>query len=623
MKSMRMFSNPSRRSSLSKCKSFWLVLSFFVFGSFSAWGQTQVAYANAGSMGSPIPVTGGGNVVHGGTSSTGTGCTTCTGASIDFTSSKPVTVNVTGGIYAIEIYLSSNNSTTGSRNVSYEYSSSNTFTGTATGTIAAPVVGTGKLTCDNLETYKTVIPAPANEEEWCKLTVNSNCRIIRIVVYKIDAGPTGPSLSATPTSYANCLTKNIASGGATSVESFLVNGSQLTSAVTATAPAGFEVSLSGTGGWAGSVTVPQTAGEITDVPVYVRIAASVATVQSLASANITISGGGVATNASVAVCGEVVNVSPLPCPTTMQVDNVTFAGAEFSWSNVANNNGYIIKVYNGAVEVQSNTVAKNATTYAISGLTELTAYTVRLTVKGDGTSGGDSPECAAQNFTTTKAPVSNKVTCLTEDFGFIVQAGNQSEAESPGNSALQSGSDRTKSGLVLESGLWDVTAARYITNSDAPFNGDIGVGSNGNAIFLRGANSTLVSPEFDNPKAISFYIKVLADNTVATNGFIIKVGSTTITTIKMDGVEKTADASERFHNVGNSAFTTGWHLVEAEVPVAMQTTSSGNNVTIQSGDGSNDRQSYYIDNFKVECSSTNLTAAPDAGGMNYVVDILI
>ena len=91
-------------------------------------------------------------------------------------------------------------------------------------------------------------------------------------------------------------------GTASAAQSFTVSGSNLTSAITVTAPTGFEVSTDATS-YASSKTLTQVSGTVAATTISVRIAASTAA-GTLASANVTIEATGV-TTANIAVSGTV------------------------------------------------------------------------------------------------------------------------------------------------------------------------------------------------------------------------------------------------------------------------------------------------------------------------------
>jgi hypothetical protein len=97
------------------------------------------------------------------------------------------------------------------------------------------------------------------------------------------ASPVTFTITVNPTSTAT-ITNGPVSGdisaciGAASaspfIQQFKISGTGLTDNITATAPAGFELSLVPASGYANSVSVPQSGGKVNEVKVYVRSAAT-------------------------------------------------------------------------------------------------------------------------------------------------------------------------------------------------------------------------------------------------------------------------------------------------------------------------------------------------------------
>lgn len=466
------------------------------------------------------------------------------------------------------------------------YTTSGTMTGSSAG---------------NCQTYTVTPDTPIQGGTWIEFTWSGN---VNVAGFDIVTASTGPTLTAIPTTITD-LQKNLYDNS-NSIGTFTLSGENLIADATITAPTGFEISLNGTSGWATTQTVAHTAGSITDVPVYVRIASTVTTTGSVGPANITITSTD-ATSKTVAVSGEVVNLTPLTCPVTMTVDDISFFGATFTWNNVANNSGYTIKIYKAGVQVSSEDVAMNATSYNITGLDQLTAYTARLIVKGNGSTNGNSAECVARAFTTTKAPVSNSVGCLAEDFEGIQEGTNSTERGTNDNDVLGSGSSNGKTRLLLSTGTWGVIGLRGYTsdshsgNKSIAFRGDV-------------KPPSLETPVLDNPQKISFYAKAIGSDIVIR----VEVGGLLVTDgVTVDGVAVTIDAS------GDIPLTATWHKIEVLVPDSKKTTKTTIKI-IGDRTGSNSLGSSnlpLVDDVSVECSSSDLSAAPDAGGMNYVVDM--
>lgn len=102
-------------------------------------------------------------------------------------------------------------------------------------------------------------------------------------------------------------------GTASASQSVKVSGSKLTADITATAPTGFEVSLDDAT-FSSSVTLTQAGGNVTDVTVYVRVAA--ATAAGSPSGNLELTSTG-ATQLDVAVSGTV--STPVPVKTIKEL----------------------------------------------------------------------------------------------------------------------------------------------------------------------------------------------------------------------------------------------------------------------------------------------------------------
>ncbi|MBS1501601.1 MAG: beta-propeller fold lactonase family protein, partial [Bacteroidetes bacterium] len=124
--------------------------------------------------------------------------------------------------------------------------------------------------------------------------------------------PTTFTITVNPSSVTPTITAGPVSGYASTcvnspsasphVEQFTVTGSGLANGITATAPAGFEISLSAGNGYGPSVVIPESGGNAASTAVYVRAAAS--TIIGGISGNVVLSSPGVP-NQNVAVTGFV------------------------------------------------------------------------------------------------------------------------------------------------------------------------------------------------------------------------------------------------------------------------------------------------------------------------------
>jgi gliding motility-associated-like protein len=156
------------------------------------------------------------------------------------------------------------------------------------------------------------------------------------------------------------------------IQQFSVSGSALAADVTATAPAGFEISLAPATGYAGSLSIAQSAGTITNKVVYVR---SAATATGNISGNVVLSSSG-AVNSLVAVKGT---INQLPTVTQIPdqikakgdlTDAVTFTGSGpiYTW---VNDNPQIGLAANGAGNIASFKTLNNTGSDITANITVL------------------------------------------------------------------------------------------------------------------------------------------------------------------------------------------------------------------------------------------------------------
>jgi len=158
------------------------------------------------------------------------------------------------------------------------------------------------------------------------------------ITFTITLNSLSPSITAGPVSGSISACLGSASAGV-NIQQFTVSGSNLTGDITATAPAGFEISLTASGGYGGVVTIPQSAGIVSNVTVYVRSAA--ADPSGSISGNVVLSSPG-ATSQNVPVSGTV-NALPTANAVTNQTKNnggptdpINFTGTggdTYNWTN--------------------------------------------------------------------------------------------------------------------------------------------------------------------------------------------------------------------------------------------------------------------------------------------------
>lgn len=196
-------------------------------------------------------------------------------------------------------------------------------------------------------------------------TGGSSSTIVTITVNPLSLNPQITASAATGT-ILGCAGSPSSSPN---LQQFTVSGSGLTDNVTATAPSGFEISLSENSGYAGTLLIPQTAGSVNNITVYVRSAASAT---GSISGNVVLSSPG-ATNQDVAVAATV-NTVPTVSPVPNQVVNngspttpINFTGSGIiSWSN---DNPGIGLGANGFGNIPSFIAVNNGTSPVIATIT--------------------------------------------------------------------------------------------------------------------------------------------------------------------------------------------------------------------------------------------------------------
>jgi gliding motility-associated-like protein len=119
------------------------------------------------------------------------------------------------------------------------------------------------------------------------------------------------------------------------IQQFAVSGIGLTGNITATAPAGFEVSLSSGSGYGNSIILSQTGGAVSNTPVYVRSAASLANGTTTASVILSSPG---APSQTVSVTG-LVNLNVTASLVISASENNVCAGTQITFTATPTNGG--------------------------------------------------------------------------------------------------------------------------------------------------------------------------------------------------------------------------------------------------------------------------------------------
>jgi gliding motility-associated-like protein len=162
-------------------------------------------------------------------------------------------------------------------------------------------------------------------------------KLIKFTITVNPANAVPPTITATTPSGTISACAGTASFNP-QIEQFTISGSNLTGNITATAPIGFEVSLSAGSGYGNSVTVIQTAGAVSNMVVYVRSAATAAS--GNISGNVTLTSTGAVTQ-NVGVTG-IINALPtvnavgnqtVGTGSATAAINFTGTATAFSWVN--------------------------------------------------------------------------------------------------------------------------------------------------------------------------------------------------------------------------------------------------------------------------------------------------
>ena len=169
-------------------------------------------------------------------------------------------------------------------------------------------------------------------------------------------------------------------GGASTAQSFTIQGGGLTSSLDVLAPTGFEIATVVGGPYSNNISFPNVSGVVTTKTIYARLAASAT---GTPSGDITVSSTGITTK-NVAVTGSMNTISFTAQPSVSTI----CAGANTTFSATASNaTGYQWQVDQGAgfANVTNGGVYSGATTntLTITGATAgLNGYIYRVTASG-------------------------------------------------------------------------------------------------------------------------------------------------------------------------------------------------------------------------------------------------
>lgn len=159
----------------------------------------------------------------------------------------------------------------------------------------------------------------------------------------VTVGTPVPTLFADTAGFAGSF-GTIVRGSSSAPDSFGISGFNLSSGATVTAPAGFEVSLSATGGYNSLITVPASSGTIVPRHIYVRFSPTTAT-GIVGPLLISIGASGASTR-TIAVNGISIDTEPTSGG-SLQFGNVGSKSAVIHLPGIGNGNGRLIVLAKG------------------------------------------------------------------------------------------------------------------------------------------------------------------------------------------------------------------------------------------------------------------------------------
>jgi hypothetical protein len=272
-----------------------------------------------------------------------------------------------------------------------------------------------------------------------------------------------PTISATPSALGN-FTAN--SGTASASQSFTVSGSNLSANITATAPAGFEISTNNSS-FSSSLDLPESSGNVTDTTLYARIAASAPT--GSISGNITLASTG-ATTQIVALSGTVGSIASLATLATTPVSSSIRTTTATLGGEVTADGGAAITARG---VVYSLTATDSDPQVGVSGVTNLPAtgttgvFSVNATAltpgavytfKAYATNSAGTSYSAAGSFTALR-PVEG---WRLSNFGDVANSSNGANAASPAGDGIP---NLVKYALCLDPAQWGGLPQPEIANN--------------------------------------------------------------------------------------------------------------------------------------------------------------
>ena len=221
-------------------------------------------------------------------------------------------------------------------------------------------------------------------------------------------------------------------GASSGYQSFTVSGLHLTGALTVTAPSGFAVCSTSGGTYGNTVTLTPSGTTLSSTTVYVKLAAD--TASGATNGNVTISGGGLSANVTVAVSGTVKPAAPGVTISAAGPDSITGTVTGLETGGTAgtvtlkryNNTTDAGNDANGTAVLNGVTVTGASQSFTDSGLAGCSNYYYRAwqTKNGQTSAGTATPVLATTDFaaptvTNVSAEVDGDAADITFQWGSV------------------------------------------------------------------------------------------------------------------------------------------------------------------------------------------------------------
>ncbi|MDB5267941.1 MAG: hypothetical protein JWP58_981 [Hymenobacter sp.] len=348
-------------------------------------------------------------------------------------------------------------------------------------------------------------------------------------------------------------------GTPSATQTITVGGTSLTAGIVATAPAGYEVSLSATTGFAATVTVPQTSGTAANTPVYVRLTGAAT---GTFAGNVALTSTG-ATAVNVAVTGTVTAVAT-PAPTITSFTPTTGAAGTTVTITGTNLTGATAVTLNG-VAITGFTVV-NGTTITFTLPATATTGTIAVT-----TSGGTVTSTGTFTVTAT-APT---ITSFTPTTG------------AAGATVTLTGTNFTGATIVTVGGI-NITGFTVVNATTITFVLPATAVTGPIVVTTPGGTATSTTSFTVTPAAVTPVITQLAPGVQVVGGAAV--------TFVITGTGFTSTSTVNFNGVSYPQTTSTATSIEALIPASAFTTAGSFPVTVTNTAGTSNAFTFTVNN---------------------------